>query len=171
MKLILPMELVERLRGELHRAGNREIGGVLVGEHLHGETFRIVDLSVQRTGGSASHFVRDVEHNRAFLKDFSARTGNDYQRFNYLGEWHSHPSFAPVPSEPDLRAMREIVEDPQVGVNFAILIIVSPAKRSLIKLSATAFRANMSPVAAGVELEGNPAQKQSWLRRFIDLFR
>lgn len=170
MKIILPLEVVDRLRAELRRAGNREIGGVLVGEHLEGDTFRVADLSVQRSGGSASHFVRDVAHNRAFLDEFFARTGNDYARFNYLGEWHSHPSFAPVPSGPDVHTMRQIVEDPRVGVNFAVLVIVSLAKCSL-QLSATAFQANVSPVSVDVQLEGGPVQNPGWLRRFIDLFR
>lgn len=171
MKVILPYTLVKTLGTELKRAGVREIGGVLVGEHVRDETFRIADLSIQRSGGSATHFVRDLDHNSAFLKDFFARTGHDYQRFNYLGEWHSHPSFEPLPSAQDLKAMRDIVEDPNVGANFAVLLIVRLARRSTLRLSATAFSAQESPLAVEVEAESETTPKPSWLVRFIGLFR
>jgi hypothetical protein len=52
------------------------------------------------------------------------RTQHDYTRFNYIGEWHSHPSFTPVPSRCDDNSMREIVQDPKVGANFVVLLIV-----------------------------------------------
>ncbi|WP_008545410.1 Mov34/MPN/PAD-1 family protein [Bradyrhizobium sp. CCGE-LA001] len=171
MKVLLPYEVVQKLAAELKRAGIREIGGVLVGEHVAGETFRVADLSVQHSGGSATHFVRDVAHNRAFIANFFARTGHDYERFNYLGEWHSHPSFEPLPSGQDIRAMRDIVEDPNVGVNFAVLLIVTLARRSSLRLSGTAFRANASPVNVDIKIEGGPGPKRNWIVRFIDLFR
>jgi integrative and conjugative element protein (TIGR02256 family) len=172
MKLVLPVELVKRLRTELKRAGNREIGGVLVGEHIEAETFKVADLSVQRSGGSRSHFVRDVAHNRAFIDAFFAKTGADYQRFNYLGEWHSHPLFAPLPSTQDAITMRDIVGDPAVGVNFAVLMILSLGWRSTIKLSVTAFRAGATPVAVEVVLEGDAQNERvGWLKAVIDYFR
>lgn len=171
MKVILPHTLVKTLATELKRAGVREIGGVLVGEHIGNETFRIADLSVQRSGGSATHFVRDLDHNSAFLKEFFARTGHDYQRFNYLGEWHSHPSFEPLPSAQDLKAMRDIVEDPKVGANFAVLLIVTLARRSTLQLSARAFRAQASPLVVKVEAESEDISTRTWLDRFIGLFR
>jgi hypothetical protein len=49
---------------------------------------------------------------------------HDYRRFNYVGEWHSHPSFEPEPSSRDDTSMREIVQDPKVGANFVALLIV-----------------------------------------------
>jgi len=171
MKILIPLEIIEQLKRELRGAGIREIGGVLVGEHLHDETFRLADISVQHSGGSATHFIRDLERNNAFLKEFFARTGYDYRRFNYLGEWHSHPSFEPLPSMPDLAAMRDIVEDPNVGVHFAVLLIATLARRSTLKLSVTAFRAQAAPLNVDVEVEGRPDIKRSWFVRFIDLFR
>jgi proteasome lid subunit RPN8/RPN11 len=154
MRLLLPERIVDLLRCEL-RGRRREIGGVLVGEHIEGETFRIVELSVQRSGGSAVHFIRDPEESRAFLADFFARTGNDYRRFNYIGEWHSHPAFEPVPSQPDLRTMYELVADPEVGANFAVLIIARLLFRLSLQLSATLIRTEFAPASVDVEIEWN----------------
>ena len=93
MKILLAPPIVKRLRRELRRAGNREIGGLLMGEDLGNGDFRVVEISVQRSGGTEACFIRNPEDHQTELDTFFARTGNDYSRFNYLGEWHSHPSF------------------------------------------------------------------------------
>ena len=48
---------------------------------------------------------------------------NNYQKFNYLGEWHSHPLFSVQPSNKDHHTMRELISDPKVGANFVVLLI------------------------------------------------
>jgi integrative and conjugative element protein (TIGR02256 family) len=93
-----------------------------MGEHIGDELFRVVEISVQRSGGTAACFIRHPNEHKAQLERFFAQTGNDYARFNYLGEWHSHPSFEPAPSETDVCTMQSIVEDPEVGVNFLVLL-------------------------------------------------
>jgi Prokaryotic homologs of the JAB domain len=49
---------------------------------------------------------------------------HNFKRFNYLGEWHSHPSFLPEPSATDHKSMREMIEDPKLGANFVVLMVV-----------------------------------------------
>ena len=67
------------------------------------------------------------------------RTGYNYRKFNYIGEWHSHPSFQPVPSEKDLQSMQEIVTDSDTSANFAILLIVRLKRGQEIDATATVF--------------------------------
>lgn len=122
--MLLPAEVASRLMAALRRAGQREIGGILMGEYLSPSRFRIAEVTIQRHAGSFAAFLRSVRFALEPLSRFFSRTGHDYQRFNYLGEWHSHPSFVPEPSGPDVRSMLEIVEDPQVGATFAVLMIV-----------------------------------------------
>src|ERR1700687_5436645 len=102
MHLLLTATVLKRLRRELRRAGSREIGGLMMGEHVGDDVFRVVEISVQRSGGSAACFVRDPVEHEAALQAFYVRTDSDYTRFNYLGEWHSHPMFEPVPSPMDV---------------------------------------------------------------------
>lgn len=153
MRLILTPPIVHRLQLELRRARRREIGGLLMGEHLHGDVFRVVDITVQQSGGSHSCFVRRPQEHQAELDRFFDRTGANYTRFNYLGEWHSHPSFAPIPSGTDIATMQSIVSDASVGANFLVLMIVKLAKRRHLLISATAFRPGTVPVEACVEFE------------------
>jgi proteasome lid subunit RPN8/RPN11 len=169
MNLLLPHLIIKRLRRKL-RGRIREMGGIMVGEHVGHDEFRVVDISFQKRGGTFAHFARDPAHHKAFLADFFARTGNDYKRFNYLGEWHSHPSFEPLPSGQDFQTMYELVEDPDVGVNFAVLIIARLRGWSTVELSATLFRPGYVPESAQVEIESdrNTVVNPGMLERFID---
>jgi [CysO sulfur-carrier protein]-S-L-cysteine hydrolase len=118
-----------------------------MGEHVRDELFRIVDISVQRSGGSAACFTRDPAQHEATLQAFFARTGGNFTRFNYLGEWHSHPTFEPVPSTVDVATMQALVEDSAVGVNFLVLLVVRLAASRTIEGSATVFRPQMPPAS------------------------
>ena len=157
MRLLLTRPIAQRLQRELRDAGRREIGGLLLGEHLHDDVFRLVDLTVQRAGGSKACFVRRPQAHHAELNQFFERTGANYTRFNYLGEWHSHPSFAPVPSTTDLETMQSIVSDASVGANFVVLMIVKLAGKRQLQLSASAFRADAPPAEVHIEFEPEEA--------------
>jgi integrative and conjugative element protein (TIGR02256 family) len=100
-----------------------EIGGVLMGEQITPGHFRIVDFSVDTKSGDNSRFIRRPEHHREALDAFFAKTEADYSRFNYLGEWHSHPSYEARPSQQDVAEMRSLVEEEE-GIPFSVLLIV-----------------------------------------------
>jgi integrative and conjugative element protein (TIGR02256 family) len=168
MQLLLAPRVIKRLQRELRRAGRGEIGGVLMGEHVRDELFRIVDISVQRSGGSQACFIRRPKDHERQLKRFFARTGSDYTRFNYLGEWHSHPSFEPVPSDTDLRTMQSMVIDPAVGANFLILLISKLGADQQLQATATAFRADASPLLVPLQADTeSPAAQEGIARRWL----
>ena len=149
----MPQRIVTILQCELKRALHQEIGGVLVGERIEGDLFRIADLSVQRDGGSSFAFSRDPNQHQSFLDDFFARTGYDYQRFNYLGEWHSHPNVPALPSRTDVESMQEIVCDEAVNAPFAVLMIARRRFLGGLEISATEFRCGHIPRTADIALE------------------
>ena len=88
------------------------------------------------------------------IEQFFERTGRDYERFNYLGEWHSHPSFEARPSGRDEQSMYDIINDRAVGAEFAVLLIVKIGALSTMEVSATIFVPGHAPVAASL-LRGN----------------
>ena len=108
----------------LSRAGSREIGGQLFGEQLEPSRFRVTELTIQRRGGGFARFVVDVVQAARDAVRFFQRTKQEYRRFNYVGEWHSHPSFEVRPSSTDAETMRGLVRDPSFKGTFAVLMIV-----------------------------------------------
>ncbi len=139
MRVLLPGDVAEKLESVLRSAGSREIGGVLMGEHVSEGVFRIKDLTVQRRGGTFASFVREVRAVLAPLQRFFRETGHDYTQYNYLGEWHSHPSFPAEPSHRDSESMWRIVEDPAVGANFVVLLIARLGAKGNLEGSATVY--------------------------------
>jgi proteasome lid subunit RPN8/RPN11 len=139
MKLLLPDAIENRMKRELQVAGRREIGGVLLGELVRPGVFRVAEITVQRTGGTSSTFVRIPRFHAEAIKAFFERTGHRYERFNYLGEWHSHPSYPTRPSGNDVRAMEEILRNPVMAVNFAVLSIVKIPAAAGFEISSYAF--------------------------------
>jgi hypothetical protein len=119
----IPPDVRRHIEDACRAAGRRETGGMVFGEHLAENDFRVVDVTVSGEGGIAS-FWRSVVDGLGHLEAFFKRTKYDYRRFNYLGEWHSHPSFALHPSGTDDETMLEIVNDPETQARFAISIIV-----------------------------------------------
>jgi proteasome lid subunit RPN8/RPN11 len=132
----LPSDQRARLRKFLRGAGPREIGGILMGEQVAPDHFRIIDFSVDDKTGTAAHFVRSPEHHAEALKSFFRKTGSDFKRFNYLGEWHSHPSFPVRPSQEDTISMQSLVNGER-DIDFSALVIVR--LRCLFLLEAAAY--------------------------------
>jgi len=122
LTLILPPEQHELLLVALRKAGRREVGGIMMGEHVGPNLFIVREMTVHRRGAFAS-FVRRMEDAIGRLRAFFRETGHDYARFNYIGEWHSHPSFTPYPSRTDDLSMLQIVQDETFGANFVVLLI------------------------------------------------
>lgn len=124
MKIRLAREQEQELRLALRGAGTKEIGGQLFGEQLAPSDFRVTELTIQKRRGSFARFVVDLFQAAADTVRFFDRTGHRYTRFNYIGEWHSHPSFEVRPSSTDAETMRRLVMDEAFRGTFAILLIV-----------------------------------------------
>jgi integrative and conjugative element protein (TIGR02256 family) len=131
------------MRREVGAAGRVEIGGILMAEQIEPGHFRLADFTIDGQRGGAAHFVRSVEHLQAALTDFFEQTGSDFGRFNYLGEWHSHPNHAPIPSREDVASMISLVEGER-DIPFALLLIVRRTWRS-IAMSASLFERDQPP--------------------------
>lgn len=140
MNLLLPPEIVCKLENALVNAGKKEIGGILMGEHVGINTFRVKELTIQKKGGTFATFVRLVEEIVKPLRSFFQDTNHDYTTFNYLGEWHSHHSFALKPSSHDNNTMIEIVMDEQLGARFVVLLLVKLNIYNQLEHGATVYQ-------------------------------
>jgi JAB domain-containing protein similar to deubiquitination enzymes len=124
VRIRLAHDQVQKLKPALERAGTKEIGGQLFGEQLAPSDFRITELTIQARRGSFARFIVDLLQAARDAIRFFDRTEHRYTRFNYIGEWHSHPSFEISPSATDAQTMIQLVTDTAFRGSFAILIIV-----------------------------------------------
>lgn len=123
MRLQLPADQIAFLRDALRRAGTKEVGGQIFGEQLAPSDFLASELTFQKRPGTFARFVVDIIQAARDAKRFFERTEHQYMRYNYIGEWHSHPSFAVRPSDVDVATMRQLVSDPGFKGGFAVLLI------------------------------------------------
>lgn len=145
IEVLLSASCVRKLKRELRAAGRNEIGGVLAAEQIADGKFLVKDLSVQRDGTPTS-FVRDPAQHRRFMRRFHLLTGNQPERFNYLGEWHSHPSFVALPSLSDLHQMHAEIYDPKQRSTFLVLLIAKLGPDGSLIGSTHAFRRARPPI-------------------------
>lgn len=122
LTISIPFEIQQQLIHALTKSGSYECGGVLMGEHIGINHFRVHSLTIQKNG-TISSFIRGIADAIKAIRLFHQSKKNNYQKFNYLGEWHSHPLFSVQPSNKDHHTMRELISDPKVGANFVVLLI------------------------------------------------
>jgi len=124
-----------------------------MGEHVSDNFFCVRALTIQKHSGAFASFVRLLEDVLRPLAAFFRVTGHNYRRYNYLGEWHSHPSFALKPSQPDIQTMRDIVDDPAVGANFVVLLIVKLDSTGALRGAPFVFPVGRAHYLATLEIE------------------
>jgi [CysO sulfur-carrier protein]-S-L-cysteine hydrolase len=145
LSLTVPRSQLAKLRIHLKKGGNREIGGWLVAEQTAPGKFELVGLTVDLEVGTRDRFdslpePHSQQMDRILLEN-SGRAG----RVDYLGEWHSHPTFPPIPSQIDVAAMTDMVESN--GPSFAALVIVRLMADASIQATITTFKRGQLPEA------------------------
>ena len=156
MKLFIGIEVLNRWRSQLIRAGKKEIGGILFAEQLSVGEFRIIEATCQNSRflGSNTTFMRKGKIARKQVKVLHNKYGGDPKKFNYFGEWHSHPSFPPIPSERDRATMCELIEEQDGAANFLVLLIIK-YKSSELQLFAEAYLASGQILECEIHVENS----------------
>ncbi len=162
--VVLNSRCVNELTRELRAAGLNEIGGVLAAEQIGDGSFLVVDLSVQRNG-THSHFERDPVQHREFIRAFHERMGHKPERFNYLGEWHSHPAYPATPSDEDFCEMQCLVEDAEQKSTFLTLVIVKLGMNGELRGSVYGFRPGLAPLRGRLHGVAHGAVHEALLAR------
>ena len=143
LSLRIPLPQWNAMRMYLQSGGIREIGGWLAAEQLAPGEFELVGFTVDLDVGTHNRFASlpttHGEQLDAILDANTDRTG----RVDYLGEWHSHPTFPPVPSDIDVVAMTKMVEES--GPSFATLLIVRLLAAAVLEATITTFQRGLPP--------------------------
>ncbi|MBX3491534.1 MAG: Mov34/MPN/PAD-1 family protein [Parvibaculum sp.] len=147
--------MIERWAADLGRAGPTEVGGVLFGEQVAEGDFRVVEVTRQRSmGGTATTFKRRGGGARKEIMALHEKIGGEPERFNYLGEWHSHPSAPVWPSSQDEITMRKLLADQGNAVNFLVLVIVKLDGYARFQIAARTYLASGHKLNCEIEIEG-----------------
>lgn len=100
-----------------------ETGGILLGQGDGRPDFHVMRAGAP--GPKALHeptrFIRDLDYATA-LAD---QAWNEVQAV-WIGEWHTHPIAGPSPSETDLTSYLRHLEDPDLGFECFLSLIIAP---------------------------------------------
>jgi integrative and conjugative element protein (TIGR02256 family) len=121
---ILP-EVEERIRAlAAESRDGSETGGILLGRGPDDNGV----ITVEEAGdpGPAAErrpdfFLRDLDHAR----ELAAAAWDDREAV-WVGEWHTHPTGPPTPSNRDLVTYAGLLSDPELGFATLVSIIVVP---------------------------------------------
>lgn len=148
------MAMIERWVVDLTHARSKEIGGVLFGEQIAEGDFRIVEATRQRFwGGTTTTFNRRGGGARRDILAMHERVGSNPERFNYLGEWHSHPNAPAWPSLQDETTMYKLLADQGGAVNFLVLMILKLNDRVSLQVSAQTYLSSGHKLPCEIEIE------------------
>lgn len=143
LSLSIPLPHWNAMRACLQKGSIRAIGGWLAAEQLAPGEFELVGFTVDLEVGTHNRFASlpttHGEQLDRILTEHADRTG----RVDYLGEWHSHPTFPPTPSDIDVAAMTKMVEDN--GPSFATLLIVRLLGAAMLEATITTFQRGILP--------------------------
>ncbi|MEJ6389782.1 Mov34/MPN/PAD-1 family protein [Gymnodinialimonas ulvae] len=143
LSLKIPSHQMAKMRTCLQKGGLREIGGWLVAEQLAPSDFELVGFTVDLEAGTYDRFASLLRKHDEKLDQILSENTSRSGRVDYLGEWHSHPTFQPIPSDIDVATMTKMVEDN--GPSFAVLLIVRLMHSASIQATLTTFQRGLSP--------------------------
>lgn len=99
-----------------------ETGGVLLGYRVS-QTEAVVTGAIG-PGPSAIHRADGFSPDAAYQEtELAARFESSDGRETYLGDWHSHPGSAPLPSRKDRRTLKRIAREPDAYCPTPIMLI------------------------------------------------
>jgi len=119
-RVSLSEAVAAKIRDGIPHRSQVEAGGVMLGELVGDDTFRVTDVSL--TIGKRRHYYCDPPEHQPFVDEFFARFP-DRKRFGLIGTWHSHPSGNAMPGRGDLQALKDKMASPLCDLSFMVLLI------------------------------------------------
>ncbi|WP_419233454.1 Mov34/MPN/PAD-1 family protein [Gordonia sp. CPCC 205515] len=117
------------IRAELSQTDDgRETGGILLGQTARDTaTIQHAGRPGPRAIRTLTSFSRDRNYSQAF-----ADACWSYDHSVWIGEWHSHPTGPPIPSNKDSETYEQLLADPDLDFDVFISIIVTPSQSDLL---------------------------------------
>ncbi len=130
MKIVIPKKMCIKLKKELNRMGFYETRGSFFAERVNDDLFVINDIYFSRKQGTVS-FIQMIigsDYHR-FQNIYHKKHKFEYKKFNFIGDWHSHPSFSCNPSRYDVKEAKDDLE--HSNANFIVQCILKLINNNL----------------------------------------
>ena len=153
INIILTNEVRNIILETCKKSGKREIVGMLFAQHFSTNEFKVLEVTVAMEYlGTMSRFIRGIVSGLRQLAKFYKYHNYFYSKYNYLGDWHSHPNFKFYPSATDDASMFKLLYDVEVGAYFLVLLIVK-IKNNQLKVNGWAYFPGNKRVKCEIKLE------------------
>lgn len=120
--LKIEKRLLQKTFDAVYKYFPKEFGGIFLGEVTEKTAEVTTILTPTKFDNSETKFKR-------YSEDLNDKIAEAYEKNNgriiFLGEWHSHPLNAPVPSSTDYEAMYKLSTHPNISLKTPILLIIS----------------------------------------------
>lgn len=136
-KVQICAEVIDRLKEEYRNSKYFETGGILLGRIVRNKSMVILEQA--RVVGSKRKFrLAYVRNNRKAQKIINEVWMESKGVVNYIGEWHTHPNIAPIPSNTDRDTILEqTVEKNSNFFPYTLLVIIGKDERITLTISNT----------------------------------
>ncbi|MFX0577118.1 Mov34/MPN/PAD-1 family protein [Nocardia nepalensis] len=100
----------------------KETGGILLGDYGGDGSVRVRFAGTPGPHAIRRHdfFLRDLEHTRVYAEQCYRHYG-----VAWVGEWHTHPVHAPIPSPRDLATYDALSTDPELDFSHDFLALIA----------------------------------------------
>jgi integrative and conjugative element protein (TIGR02256 family) len=145
---VAPLAVATITREAAISADGKETGGILLGFE-QGELGEALATEAGGPGPKAERrrdfFRRDLDHAQELAADAYRRT-----TARWIGEWHTHPRGALLPSAVDLRTYRGFLRDRDLDFQVFLALIVGPGEEGWRKPQAAAWLIEPRRILPGV---------------------
>ncbi len=148
MKIIIPKKLTKKIFNQVKKGKLNETKGALFARKISDDIFEVDDVYIESKVGSFA-FVELVNNKKyqVYQKSYHKKNGYDYVNHNYIGDWHSHPSFELYPSSYDMAEVKSDLK--KSNAKFLVQVIVKIVNK---KLTGNAFYYDRKNSAKQIEL-------------------
>ncbi len=131
MEIIIPKEITLRLIKQISKYSPLETKGALFAEDLGNDTFKIDEVYLEPKPGTTTFVKLYINHEYVtFQKNYHKLRNNNFSKYNYIGDWHSHPLFECYPSSYDVSEVEKDMK--QSNAIFLVQLILKVFNGKLV---------------------------------------
>lgn len=128
IKIIVNKEIVDSIINYYNSSRKYETGGILLGKF--NKTNKVMEIKeVYELKTSFFSKILYKRNAKRAQKIIDRRWHETNGLINYLGEWHTHPNMLPIPSNTDIKSLRDISEKVKEVLPGTILIIAGKSEK------------------------------------------